>query len=55
MIEHIGSFVEVGTVEAIYAGRLAEVNEQEIHIESESGWVVIPLDRIAYVREKKDE
>jgi len=55
MIELIGKIVEVGTVEALYTGRLVEIGENEVHIESESGWVVVPIDRIAFIREKEEE
>lgn len=55
MIELIGTMVEVGTVEMVYEGRLVEVNEYEIHLESDSGWVVIPMDRVAYVRQKGED
>jgi hypothetical protein len=55
MIDLIGSIVEVGTVEAVYEGKLVEINEYELHLESASGWVVVPMERIAYVREKTEE
>jgi len=55
MIDLVGMVVEVGTVEAVYEGKLIEVNEDEIHLESESGWVVIPMDRVAYVRKKGED
>ena len=55
MIDLIGMLVEVGTVEAVYEGKLVEINEYEIHIVSDSGWVVIPMERVAYVREKSED
>ena len=55
MIDLIGSIVEVGTVEAVYEGKLVEINEYELHLESDSGWVVVPMERIAYVREKTED
>jgi hypothetical protein len=55
MIDLVGTMVEVGTVEAVYEGKLVEINDYEIHLESESGWVVIPMDRVAYVREKSED
>lgn len=55
MIDLIGLLVQVGTGEAVYEGKLVEINEFEIHIESDSGWVVIPMDRVAYVREKGED
>jgi hypothetical protein len=54
MMELIGKTVEVGTVETIYIGKLIEVNDEEVYLESENGWIVIPVDRVAYVREKED-
>lgn len=55
MIDLIGTIVEVGTVEALYVGRLVEVNEYEIHVEAESGWIVVPIERIAFIRPKEEE
>ncbi|MBI5640736.1 MAG: hypothetical protein HZA17_09945 [Nitrospirae bacterium] len=55
MIELVGKIVEVGTVEAVYVGKLIEVNEDEVHLEAESGWIVIPVDRVAYIREQIEE
>ena len=52
MIELIGKIVEVGTVETLYYGKLIEINENEVHLETESGWLVVPLDRVAFVRER---
>jgi hypothetical protein len=54
MMELMGKIVEVGTVETVYIGKLVEVNEEEVHLESESGWIVVPVDRVAYIREKED-
>lgn len=53
MTDLIGKLVEVGTTETLYAGKLVEINESEVHLESESGWLVIPIERIAFVREKQ--
>ena len=52
MFNLIGKIVEVGTVETVYFGKLVEINENEVHLETESGWLVIPVDRIAFLREK---
>ncbi len=52
MTELIGRLVEVGTGEMIYTGTLIEINENEVYLESEgTGWIVIPTDKIAYIRE----
>ncbi len=52
MIELIGRLVTVETVETMYTGKLIEVGEEEVHLESETGWVVIPVERITSIREK---
>ena len=55
MIDLIGKTVVVSSVDGItYTGRLVEIGEEEVHIESEMGWVMIPVDRIASITEKKD-
>ncbi len=54
MIDLIGKIVDVETPDIIYTGKLIEISEEEIHIQSESGWLVIPADRIVLIREKKD-
>jgi hypothetical protein len=54
MIDLIGTVVDVGTAETLYTGRLVEVNEDEIYLETESGWVTVPIDRVAFVRAKED-
>jgi len=55
MIDLIGKIVEVGTAETLYVGKLVEINENEIHLETESGWLVVPVDRVAYVREREED
>jgi hypothetical protein len=54
MIDLIGKVVEVGTPETTYVGKLVEVNEEEVYLETDSGWVVVPIDKIAYIREPED-
>jgi hypothetical protein len=49
----IGKIVEVGTAETLYVGKLIEINDNEVHLETDSGWLVIPNERIAFVREKE--
>jgi len=50
MQELIGKKVEVDTFEIAYHGVLVEIGEREIHLQSETGWVVIPLDRVVDIR-----
>lgn len=54
MMELIGKIVEVGTVETTYTGKLIEVNEQEVYIETEAGWIVVPVERVTYIREEEE-
>lgn len=50
----IGKTVIVETQETLYVGRLVEIGEEEVYLESESGWIVVPVDRITSIREKDD-
>ncbi|MGE5299966.1 MAG: hypothetical protein ACM3MB_03255 [Acidobacteriota bacterium] len=54
MIELIGKVVEVGTAETIYTGKLIEVNEEDVYLESESGWIVVPVEKVGFIREKEE-
>jgi hypothetical protein len=54
VIDLIGKLVIVETAEAMYTGILIEVGEEEVHLESEMGWVVIPMQRVTSIREKED-
>ncbi len=46
----IGKDVEVNTIETVYRGVLVEVGEKEIHLQSQHGWITIPIDRFAEVK-----
>jgi hypothetical protein len=50
MEELTGKKVEVNTVDTLYTGILVEIGESEIHIQSETGWVVIPVDRVVEIK-----
>ncbi len=53
MMEYlIGKVVEVTANDITYSGRLVEIGETEIHLESDSGWIVIPIEQVASVQEK---
>jgi hypothetical protein len=54
MIDLIGKNVEIYTVDIIYTGKLIEIGEEEVYIESANGCIVIPSEKIADIREKKD-
>ena len=53
MIELMGKIVYVETPETTYIGKLIEVGEEEVHLESETGWLVIPVSRVTNIREKE--
>jgi hypothetical protein len=53
--ELVGKIVEIETGDVEYAGRLIEIGEEEVYIESETGWIVLPMEVIALIREKKDD
>ena len=52
MIDLVGKIVEVETVDVIYTGKLVEVGEKEVHLKAETGWLAIPIEKIAFIREK---
>jgi ribosome maturation factor RimP len=52
VIDLIGKLVTVETAETFYEGKLVEVGEDEVHLESDMGWIVIPVQKITSVREK---
>jgi hypothetical protein len=51
MQELIGKEVEVSTYEITYIGRLVEIGEKEIHLESDQGWITILTDRVVDIKE----
>jgi hypothetical protein len=42
--------VEIITPETTYRGTLMGVEDEELHLQSESQWLVIPLERVIDVR-----
>ncbi len=54
MIDLIGKNVEIDTVDIIYTGKLIEIGEDEVYVESATGCVIIPCEKIACIREKGD-
>lgn len=47
-----GKMVEVGSGDIVYTGRLVEMGEDEIYLQSDTtGWIVIPTDSVVYIRE----
>lgn len=53
MSDLIGKNVVVETQDMTYVGKLVEVGEEEVYLESDIGWIVIPTDRIATIKEKE--
>jgi len=55
MIEElIGKEVEVITLDIVYRGVLVEVNDKEVHLQSESGWIVIRVDRVVNIAQQPE-
>lgn len=50
MIELIGKSVVVLANDIEYKGRLVEINDQEVHLQSPDGWIVIPTDSVSEIR-----
>lgn len=50
MRELAGKEVEVITADIIYRGVLVEIGETEIYLQSESGWIMIPVEKVSEVR-----
>ena len=50
MQEFIGKKVEVRTFETIYRGTLIEIGEEDVHLQSDSGWIVVPIGKIVDIK-----
>jgi hypothetical protein len=46
-----GREVEVITADITYRGILVEVDEHEVYLRSESGWITISVNNVAEIRE----
>lgn len=47
--ELVGHEVEVMAGGILYRGRLVEMGEENLHMESTSGWITIPMERVTSV------
>ena len=47
--ELVGHEVEVMAGDILYRGRLIEMGEENLHMESSSGWITIPMERVTKV------
>lgn len=50
MHELTGKEVEVITADMTYRGILVEIGEQDIHLQTENGWIVVPLEKVMDIR-----
>jgi hypothetical protein len=53
VLDLIGKLVIVETPETTYSGKLIEIGEEEVYLESEIGWIVVPVERITSIQEKE--
>jgi len=54
MFDLTGKIVEVEAHGITYRGKLVEVNETEVHLETENGWVVVMNNEITGLRAVED-
>lgn len=50
MHDLIGRKVEVITGEIIYRGVLIEIADEELHLQSEYGWISVPIEKVSEVK-----
>lgn len=50
MQELTGKEVEVLAEGIIYRGVLVEIGETEVYLRSESGWIVLPIEKVGEIR-----
>ena len=50
MQELTGKEVEVITFETVYRGILIEIGSSEVHLQSETGWIVVPVEKIVDIK-----
>lgn len=51
MLDLIGKKVEVEANGITYTGRLVEISESEVHLETELGWVTLLTEHVVNIRE----
>ena len=49
MHEMIGKTVNVMADGIMYSGKLIEVGDKDVHLQAETGWIVLSLERITQV------
>lgn len=55
MIDLIGKKVEVEANGITYTGRLVEISETEVQLETELGWVTLLTEHVVNIREAGDD
>ena len=50
MHELTGKEVEVRTADISYKGVLVEIGETEIHLRAETGWIVVPVEKVVEIK-----
>ena len=50
MFELIGKEVEVHTADISYKGTLFEIGEKDIHLQAETGWIVVPVEKVVDIK-----
>ncbi len=50
MHELIGKEVEVTTADISYKGTLVEIGEVDIHLQAETGWIVVPVEKVVDIK-----
>lgn len=53
VIDLRGKTVEVTANDILYTGVLIEIDETDVYLQAESGWIVIPVEQVASIREKE--
>jgi len=46
-----GKEVVVHTTETIYRGKLIEMGQEELYLQADDGWIMIPVEKIAMIKE----
>ena len=54
MQELIGKEVVVSANEIEYHGTLVEIGETEVHLQGETGWIVIPMGSVMEIRSAEE-
>ncbi len=53
MQELVGKKVEIKTVDILYRGVLIEIGEKYIHLQAETGWIIVPVKKVVDIKAVK--